>query len=271
MKTYLLDDEQVRRYIVDFLSRLTSARRMPDLWCPITESGRNLAAFMAKCAAEKFPRLLSQVQLLRMDLDAPDQKIHFSEDPAALIPGKAVLLLDGAVHSGHTMAVCSDEILKHRPAEVASYALVIKRSSKFIPTNWGIMTDDTDRAYFLLDPLPNNRLSVGAGSSLPVQIRRLDPSSLVCHRFRRVWSQSTGSPGEIVCSRWRRATTRSARMCWSVSARSLASSPSTGSAEKAWASTKLLSTDPTRIRATGAFCCASPTRSHGIRIVASFS
>ncbi len=46
-----------------------------------------------------------------------------------------------------------------RPKSVASYTLVLKRSSAFIPTYWGVTIDDHDRAYFLLDKLPNNRLN----------------------------------------------------------------------------------------------------------------
>ncbi len=40
--------------------------------------------------------------------------------------------------------------------QVCSYALVMKHSSGFIPSFWGVTIGDHDRAYFLLDVLPNN-------------------------------------------------------------------------------------------------------------------
>lgn len=39
-----------------------------------------------------------------------------------------------------------------------SYGLVLKNGSRFVPTYFGTVIDDKDRAYFELDEIPNNRL-----------------------------------------------------------------------------------------------------------------
>jgi hypothetical protein len=95
-------------------------------------------------------------------------------DPAKLLPGAAVLLLDGAVHSGKSMVACASAVLQYKPASLASYSVILKRGSVFIPTMWGVMTDETDRAHFLLKKIPNNRLNAGGKRPQPnVHLRRL--------------------------------------------------------------------------------------------------
>jgi len=76
------------------------------------------------------------------------------------------------------MSACAEYVLNNGAAELTSYSLVVKRSSSFIPTIWGLMTDETDRTYFLLDELPNSRLHAGAAGTLQprVHLRRLEKS-----------------------------------------------------------------------------------------------
>ena len=50
------------------------------------------------------------------------------------------------------------EIQRLGAKTLTTYTLVLKRSSVFVPTCWGLMIDDHDRCYSLLDKLPNNRL-----------------------------------------------------------------------------------------------------------------
>jgi N-acetylglutamate synthase-like GNAT family acetyltransferase len=129
------------------------------------------------------PQLLATTRLMPIDVEClPNgqvNKLDFREDEVALA-GQTVLLLDGAVHSGRVMSACADHVLKHGASELTSYTLVLKRSSTFIPTIWGLMTDETDRAYFLLNKIPNNRLHAGRTNSVqaPVHIRRLDKGHL---------------------------------------------------------------------------------------------
>ncbi len=176
MKTIFIGREEVHAYLADLAHRLEP---VPSLWCPITHSGREIAVHIAqevekvaKAKGESVPN----VRILPIEIDDQHQPV-FEERPEDVIPYQSVLLLDGAIHSGMTMARCAAAVLKHRPSSVASYSVVLKRRSVFIPTLWGVMTDETDRAHFLLNKIPNNRLNAGAKSSQPhVHLRRLDES-----------------------------------------------------------------------------------------------
>jgi ribosomal protein S18 acetylase RimI-like enzyme len=82
------------------------------------------------------------------------------------------------------MTNCVREVLRHGAAGVCTYSLVLKRGSKFIPTLWGVTVDDVDRAFFLLDKIPNNRLDAGCPKSptkrkpLNIHLRVLAESDL---------------------------------------------------------------------------------------------
>jgi ribosomal protein S18 acetylase RimI-like enzyme len=184
VKTYLLGKEQIQAYLRDFLARLETAESLPTVWCPVTESGRSLLRAMLElpeASAAKFAdvRVVPiEVELTRATPGSEEvpPKVRISD--AEGLRGHSVLLLDGAIHSGTTMSVCADEVLRCEPLELSSYALVVKRCSTFIPTVWGVMTDETDRAYFLLSKIPNNRLDSGNRPQPPVQIRRLGSKHL---------------------------------------------------------------------------------------------
>ena len=174
MNTYYLGREEVTGYLVDFLDRLAKAETMPTVWCPVTDSGEALVEALVKIVADRHPTLLPAIAVVSIDVVNGTNEIIF-HDPTAkqTIEGKSVLLLDGAIHSGRMMSQCADKLLEFNPSELTSYSLVIKRCSRFIPTVWGVMIDETDRAYFLLDSLPNNRLDVGQRPLPPVQLRLL--------------------------------------------------------------------------------------------------
>jgi hypothetical protein len=105
----------------------------------------------------EFAALAENVRVLPIEVD-DEKKIQFVRDEPEALRGQSVLLLDGAIHSGGMMSNCAAEVLKYDPLEVSSYALVIKRGSAFIPTLWGMMMEETDRAFFLLKEIPNHRL-----------------------------------------------------------------------------------------------------------------
>ncbi len=181
MKTYFLGIEEVRQFLRDFLVRLKAMASPPTVWCSVTPSGKALVqAIVDMISAEKLPT--PDAALLHVDVrkdEAGDRVFEFSEDPATIVQGQGVLLLDGAIHSGGTMSACVDEMLNQGAADVTTYGLVLRCGSAFVPTFWGIMTDETDRSYFLLPAIPNNRLDAGGRASrkapqVPVQIRRLD-------------------------------------------------------------------------------------------------
>lgn len=131
---------------------------------------------MLELVNREFPALAESVQVMPIAVNADRTEVQFvGSDPAAVIPGQSVLLFDGAVHSGSMMQACAAVVLSYRPAEMISYTLVIKNGSGFIPTLWGVMIAETDRAFFLLDAIPNQRLEAGSTSrpSAPVHLEQL--------------------------------------------------------------------------------------------------
>jgi hypothetical protein len=52
----------------------------------------------------------------------------------------------------------------------------MKAGASFVPTIWGVTIDETDRAFFLLDEIPNHRLDAGNPEKKqpPVHVERLD-------------------------------------------------------------------------------------------------
>src|SRR5579884_2104899 len=181
MVTYFLGEDEVLAYLRDFLERLTKFDPLPSLWCPMTRSGDAIQKLLNGLIAEKHPEIIERISVLPLDL-SKDEKIVFptEQNPEKDINGKRVLLFDGAIHSGRTMSLAAAELLRLGAADVCSYSLVVKRGSSFFPTLWGLMMDETDRAFFLLSEIPNNRLHAGAcqvensgRSPACVHIRRL--------------------------------------------------------------------------------------------------
>lgn len=185
MNTYYLGEQQILAYVRDFLRRVTDLDPVPEVWCPITRSGGEILKSLLGVVRNRHPELLARVKILPIEVSKTSKrtKVKFVGDdrPEKLIPNKAVLLLDGAIHSGRTMAECAAAVLTHRPKELSSYSLVIKASSSFIPTMWGVTIAETDRAFFLLDEIPNHRLDAGAGDDkkrVQVNLERLDKRHL---------------------------------------------------------------------------------------------
>jgi len=181
MKTYTLGAEEIRGYLVDCILRFKTARKAPTVWCSITESGKSLMPEIRSLSKIHNRKKYSKMEVVHLDIESKgaSEKLVFSENPKARFANKSVLILDGAIHSGRNMSRCANEVLKYKPSALSSYALVIKQSSQFVPTLWSIMIDDTDRAYFILDKIPNNRLN--AGKTRPqalVQLRLLGEEHL---------------------------------------------------------------------------------------------
>ena len=173
MHTYLLGDESVSRYVRDFIDRLKEFEQVPSVWCPVTQSGDALLKAILVEVRAAWPELLESVAVVPIDVGDGNSIRLIGDNPAAAISGKSVLLLDGAIHSGRMMCACVEHIMLHSPAEVSSYGLVVKRGTVFIPTLWGLMINETDRAYFLLDKIPNNRLNAGKSYHQPPVVLQL--------------------------------------------------------------------------------------------------
>jgi len=155
----LLSDEVVERCLFDFLERLQALENVPTLWCPLTQSGAVLCEHLKKIAIKHFQDLADQVSVLRIEYGGIPKKICFdSLTPKEELSGQRILLLDSAIHSGKSMSLATDELFANGATEVLSYSLIVKQGSDFLPSIWGIMLGDTDRAFFLLDKIPSQRL-----------------------------------------------------------------------------------------------------------------
>jgi len=143
----------------------------------MTDSGIELLDQLGRIIREECPGLAGKVpHVLSVYPDEHDGRLLFAGgDPRSIVPGQSVLLFDSAVHSGSTMAKTVRELRSYGATEICTYALVLKRGSRFIPSLWGVMVNDQDRAYFLLDRTPNNRLTTHLSEKHPfVHLRLLD-------------------------------------------------------------------------------------------------
>jgi Acetyltransferase (GNAT) family len=180
MVTYFLSDEDIRAYLRDFISRLERVEPFPVVWCPITKSGTKLLRWMLPLLRQHHPDFLHEISTVGIGVNS-DETIKFEITSTAEISKKPVLLFDSAIHTGGTMRKSVAKAIELGASNVITYSLVIKRGSCFIPTFWGATIDDTDRIYFLLDKIPNNRLDSGPEKKdgvtrkiPPVHIERLD-------------------------------------------------------------------------------------------------
>ena len=163
MVTHFLSTDEVRAYLRDFLSRLERLDPCPTTWCPVTKSGRDLFKILIPLVEQHYPELAKNIVVMPVGIEESTNTVNFATEglPGEHIANKSVLLFDSSMHTGGTMCRIADEAIKLGASSVAIYSLVIKRGSKLIPTIWGIIVDDTDRIYFLLDKIPNGRLDSG--------------------------------------------------------------------------------------------------------------
>ncbi len=174
MHAYFLGREEVDAYLRDLLNRMVETT-FPTVWCPITESGDDLLRALTAVLQEKHAHLASEIRLLPIEVNDVGRGVHFAgTPPRKVLRGAPVLLFDGAVHSGNMMARCAREVLRHQPAALLTYSLTIKRGSAFIPTLWGLMIEECDRAYFLLDRIPNHRMDAGIRPQPFIHLQKLD-------------------------------------------------------------------------------------------------
>jgi GNAT superfamily N-acetyltransferase len=173
MHTHYLGQEEVLAYCRDLVARLKAMGAcIPTVWCPIGRSGEELAASILGTDQSLIP----STSLVRVDYNRDSEQVTCTDgDIDADVPGKHVMVLDSSVHSGATMSSIVERVAGAGPASICTYSLVLKRSAAFIPSFWGVTINDHDRAYFLLDELPNNRLSPKTPS---VHIRRLGKRDL---------------------------------------------------------------------------------------------
>lgn len=99
MITYFFGREEVAAYLRDFLDRLARFEPVPEVWCPLTDSGRDLLAAMLDLVRDIHPGLAGRVLVVAALGD--DGAVRFADANAGeLLKGRNVLVFDGAVHSG---------------------------------------------------------------------------------------------------------------------------------------------------------------------------
>lgn len=158
MNTYFLSDATIDAYLLDLLRRLDLMANCPTMICAVTESGIQLLTQMTRLIAKsKSPKLL-EVNAVSVG-KTPEDEIRLLGCEEKDVEGAHCLLIDSAVHTGRLMKRSRKKLLALGAAEISSYALVMKKGSLHIPTFWGVMIDDVDRALFSLDEIPNNRLA----------------------------------------------------------------------------------------------------------------
>jgi len=158
LHTYFLSRSEVGQYVRDFVSRLESlGDKAPLVWCPIGRSGEEIAAILADAVSAEQKDSI-QVVPLSFERDTNTILLSNMEDKKVFSSNPAVLVMDSSVHSGSAMRAAAAEVITLGASAVMTYSLVIKKSTSFIPNYFGLVIDDCDRAFFLLDAIPNNRL-----------------------------------------------------------------------------------------------------------------
>lgn len=160
MRTHFLGREEVDAYLRDLAHRLLHlGSERPLVWCPIGPSGGNLARELLRLDAQHddWAEVKADTKVLPVTFSRETCKVEIGAQPNDLA-GQDVLVLDSSIHSGSTMAAVVKELQSLGPKSLATYTLILKNSSSFIPTYWAVTIHDHDRAYFLLTRVPNNRL-----------------------------------------------------------------------------------------------------------------
>ncbi|OGP66847.1 MAG: hypothetical protein A2031_06900 [Deltaproteobacteria bacterium RBG_19FT_COMBO_43_11] len=157
MHTYYLSKDEVSGYAKDFWDRLNKLdKNSPNVWCVLGLSGAEITAVIASHIPSDKKK---QIQIIPLSFDR-DTKTICLENPSdeILFKDASVLIIDSSVHSGSTMLLAFEKIQQLGASEIMSYSLVIKRGSCVIPNFFSLLIGDHDRAVFLLEKIPNNRL-----------------------------------------------------------------------------------------------------------------
>ncbi len=164
MQTYLLSDDDVARYASDFLARLELlGSRQAMVWVSLGLSGDRFVDVLDSLL-EGQGKDLPEIAMLTVDR-LSGEVIFRNDDSLGMIEravatGSPVVLLDSAVHSGRTMRRVAKLLFDKGVSEVVSYSLIIKQTSEFVPTFFGLMIGESDRAFFQLQMIPNHRLTI---------------------------------------------------------------------------------------------------------------
>jgi GNAT superfamily N-acetyltransferase len=169
MHTYFLGIEEVDGYCLHFANRLvhlfeSAPQNFPFVWIVVGNSGLSISTRISKKLVEKYPTFETQkVKLIGASFDRANNKVLIEDKDLALLKDQNVLTIDSAIHSGQTMLQIAQYAEDQGALSVASYSLVVKRTSAFIPQDFGVIIGDYDRAVFLMEEIPGPHLNKKAG------------------------------------------------------------------------------------------------------------
>jgi len=155
--THFLGNEEVTAYCRDFAKRLVDLKNnFPKKWFLLGQSGEKIARIVFDLLP---PDLQAVVEVTTVYVDRATQEVRFQTSiDDVKFDSDPVLLIDSAVHSGQSMSQVVGSLWQAGVENVLTYTLMLKRSSKVIPTYFALLVEDTDRVYFQLEVMPNNRL-----------------------------------------------------------------------------------------------------------------
>lgn len=156
MHTVILSDDGVAAYARDFLARWRDLGiNAPCAWFSLGLSGDKLVKVLIDLMQ---PQELQRLSFHRIGFDRTSKTVSVREDERAASFPECALLIDGPIHSGSSMLNAARWLLSHGVKNIVSYGLVVKKTSEFVPTYFGLMIGEHDRAYFQLPAIPNHRL-----------------------------------------------------------------------------------------------------------------
>ena len=157
MITHYLGTDEVAAYSRDLAARLKKLGvSFPTKWCALGPSGWKMAKTILRHLDAD---LASKVQLGSAHYERETESITFlTSNDGVTFGNEPVFVIDSAIHSGRSMTRLVESLRRAGAVNFVSYGLVLKSGSKLIPTFFGVVIDDKDRAYFDLEAIPNNRL-----------------------------------------------------------------------------------------------------------------
>ena len=162
MHTYYIGKEEVLGYSRDLIKRLkfTLEDDFPNIWCPIGFSGEVLLSTLDEVFPEEIRSKLKIVPLIT----SPQSKNIKFENPrdrnfVQKNAKKTILILDSNVHSGISMLNAIRTVSSLGAKKITTYSLTVKKEASYIPNYFGVIISEHDRPLFLLDEIPNNRLT----------------------------------------------------------------------------------------------------------------
>jgi ribosomal protein S18 acetylase RimI-like enzyme len=158
LHTYFLGREEVAAYAKDLAERLVKfEEKFPYIWCTMGHSGEEIALVVGESLPDA---IKSKLQIIPMSYERDKKMISFQKprDKKALAKNAPVMVIDSSVHSGETMLAAHKTLGGLSVKNVCSYSLVLKRGASFVPNMFGLIIQEHDRAYFLLDKIPNHRI-----------------------------------------------------------------------------------------------------------------